>query len=111
MVFALAGDSTITRRVPEPGVGSGAAPVAPLEPVVDRPAARRPGAARPAAARPFGRVAGTSVGAALALGLGVEPVPEGSPGSATGAADRAVVRVVVFVRGGTSLLGAACSVR
>ncbi|WP_231861408.1 hypothetical protein [Frankia sp. AvcI1] len=111
MVFALAGDSTITRRVPEPGVGSAAAPVEPPEPVADRLVGRRPVAARPAAARLLGRVAGTSVGAALAPGLGVEPVPVGSPGSATGAADRAVVRVVVFVRGGTSLLGAACSVR
>ncbi|MCM3924041.1 hypothetical protein ND748_20505, partial [Frankia sp. AiPs1] len=61
----------------------------------------------------LGGVAGASAGAVLApgLGLGVEPVSVGSPGSATGAADRAVVRVVVFVRGGTSLLGAACSMR
>nr|WP_232291738.1 hypothetical protein [Frankia sp. QA3] len=110
MVFAFAGDSTITRRVPDPGVGSGAAPAEPLEPVADRPAALLP-VARLAAARPLVCVAGTSAEATLAPGLGVEPVPVGSPGSATGADDRAVVRVVVFVRGGTSLLGAACSVR
>jgi hypothetical protein len=55
--------------------------------------------------------AGTSAEATLTPGLGVAPFPACSLGSATGADDRAVVRVVVFVRGGTSLLAAACSVR
>nr|WP_235825647.1 hypothetical protein [Candidatus Frankia alpina] len=101
--------------MPVPGVGLGAAPAEPLDPVVGRPAVVPPVAARLVAARPLVRLVGTSAEAALAStlasGLGVGPVLVGSPGSATGADDRAVVGVVVFVRGRTSLLGAACSVR
>ncbi|MCK9895148.1 hypothetical protein [Frankia sp. AgB32] len=114
----MAGDSTITSRVPDPGLGSASSLAEPLEPAaaVRLPARRvvRPVAVRLGLGAAWSAVraaGGTSAEVTLAPGLGGAPFAAGSLASATGAEDRAVVRVVVFVRGGTSLLAAACSMR